>query len=227
MTMNHLNVALATATAHVEWDRRWADGEHRALWSQPQSEVTDLIPNLKTCGARHALDMGCGIGRHALALAAAGFRVTAMDASETGIASVRDSARESGLAISVEHGLMTDLPFPGASFDYLLAWNVIYHGDGSVVTRTLKEISRVLRVGGLFQGTLLSKRNANFGVGTQVAPDTFVIDDVSDKAHPHFYCNADEVVQLLRGFELVSLEDYEHRNPGSFHWHFVAERRED
>jgi hypothetical protein len=60
-----------------------------------------------------------------------------------------------------------------------------------------------------------------------VAPDTFVIDDVSDKAHPHFYCDALGLVQLLCGFELLSLDDYEHRSPGSFHWHFVAERRED
>jgi hypothetical protein len=50
---------------------------------------------------------------------------------------------------------------------------------------------------------------------------------VSDKAHPHFYCDAGELVQLLRGFELVSLEDYEHRSPGSFHWHFVAEKPTD
>ncbi len=54
-----------------------------------------------------------------------------------------------------------------------------------------------------------------------------MIDDVSDKAHPHFYCDALGLVQLLCGFELLSLDDYEHRSPGSFHWHFVAERRED
>jgi 2-polyprenyl-3-methyl-5-hydroxy-6-metoxy-1,4-benzoquinol methylase len=147
MTRSAGNAALATATAHIEWNRRWQDQEQRALWSEPQPEVTRLVPELKRRGARHVLDMGCGIGRHAVALAAEGFRVAAMDASESGLAFLRDMAGERGLAVATERGLMTDLPFPGGSFDYVLAWNVAYHGDGSVVGRTLGEVRRVLRAG--------------------------------------------------------------------------------
>jgi len=119
---------------------------------------------------------------------------------------------------------MTELPYPDATFDFVLAWNVIYHGDRDVVSRAIAEIRRVLRPGGLYQGTMLSKRDTLFGQGTEVASDTFVLDDVSDKAHPHFYCNAAELVALFAGFELWSLEDWEHRRPGSYHWHLLAER---
>ena len=175
-------------------------------------------------GARRALDLGCGVGRHALALAGIGFEVDALDGSESGLADLGRSASDLGLQVRTHHGLMTDLPFADGEFDYLLSFNVIYHGDPEIVARTLAEIRRVLRPGGTLQLTMLSKRNVNYGMGEEIAPNTFVdpgADD--DKVHPHFYCNAGELVSLLQGFEIVSLFDNEHK-PGHWHWHAVAER---
>src|SRR3546814_12385605 len=98
---------------------------------------------------------------------------------------------------------MTDLPYADASFDYVLSFNVIYHGDAGVVGRAVAEIYRVLKPGGLFHGTLLSKRNRNYGLGREIAPDTFVIDGAAgDKGHPHFYCDAAGVVKLVEDFEI-------------------------
>src|SRR3546814_1748958 len=86
---------------------------------------------------------------------------------------------------------MTELPYADASFDYVLSLNVIYHGDAGVVGRAVAEIYRVLKPGGLFHGTLLSKRNRNYGLGREIAPDTFVIDGADgDKGHPHCYGDA-------------------------------------
>ena len=112
----------------------------------------------------------------------------------------------------------------------MLSFNVLYHGDPEIVRQAVAEIRRVLRPGGIFQGTMLSKRNAGFGVGAEVAPDTFVRDagddmDDSDNVHPHFYCDAAGLVALYDGFELLSLRDELHKKPGSWHWHLVAERK--
>src|SRR3546814_12650337 len=83
-----------------------------------------------------------------------------------------------------------------------------------------------LKPGGLFHGTLLSKRNRNYGLGREIAPDTFVIDGAAgDKGHPHFYCDAAGVVKLVEDFELLSLFDREHESPGTYHWQLLAERR--
>ena len=73
-------------------------------------------------------------------------------------------------------------------FDYVLSWNVIFHGTMGDVGRRLAEIWRVLKPGGLYQGTMLSKRDAQFGLGRPVAPDTFVRGSEA-KAHPHYYCD--------------------------------------
>jgi tellurite methyltransferase len=216
--------SLATATAHHDWDKRWQDDSGRADWLEPEIDVVAAIELLRARQARDALDLGCGVGRHAIALAEAGLAVAALDGSPSGVDYLREQAVARRLSLSAQTGLMTELPFDDGSFDYVLAWNVIYHGDAAIVDRCIAEIWRVLRPGGLYKGTMLSKRNANFGRGREVADDTFVIDGVDDKAHPHFYCDAAGLMSIFSGFELLSLSDRQHEKPGSWHWHMIAER---
>ena len=105
-----------------------------------------------------------------------------------------------------------------------MAWNVIYHGNLSVVFRVISEILRVLKPNGLLQGTMLSKRHIAMRKGRSVDQNTYITDDGSDKSHPHYYCSALELVNLLDGFELWWLKDQEHREEQDYHWHFLAEK---
>lgn len=215
-----------TATAHRSWDETWKSEEGRERWLLPDADVRWRARRVKARGGRRALDLGCGVGRHALYFAGLGFETHAIDGSETGIALLRREAESAGLAIDARTGLMTALPYDDGVFDYVLAFNVIYHGDGEVVRAAIAEVSRVLKVGGLYQGTMLTKRHVNFGGGREVAPDTFVDEAAGgDKAHPHFYCDAAGLMALFQGFELLSLHAREREKPGTWHWHLVAERR--
>jgi len=62
------------------------------------------------------------------------------------------------------------LPFPDAGFDFVLSWNVIHHGTLGDLGRRLSEIWRVLRPAALLQATVLSTRDANYGIGRAIAP---------------------------------------------------------
>lgn len=215
---------MRTDTAHRKWNETWQSEDGRRAWSEAEPDVLACAATVIAAGGSRALDLGCGVGRHALALARMGFDVDALDGSEVGIAQLRKSAQAEGLALRTHHGSMTELPFDAASFDYLLAFNVIYHGDPEILAATVAEITRVLRPGATLQLTMLSRRNVNYGVGNEIAPNTFVVPDATDdKIHPHFYCNAAELVALLPGFEVRSLVDREQK-PGHWHWHVVAER---
>ncbi|GAB2183150.1 hypothetical protein [Roseibium sp. LAB1] len=100
---------------------------------------------------------------------------------------------------------------------HVLAFNVICHGDPSNVRTAIPEIARVLKPGGIYQGTMLLKRKANLGIGTEGAADTWIRDGDDDKDHPHFCCSAGELVTLFDRFELSYLEDKMRQKPGSWH----------
>lgn len=213
-----------TVTAIEAWDERWATSEGRADWLMPHSAVAALLPVLKARGAHHVLDLGCGVGRHALLFAEHGFAVEAIDGALAGLDFARREAAARGLRLNLQQADADTLPFGNEGFDYVLSWNVIFHGTMGDVGRRLAEIWRVLKPGGLYQGTMLSKRDAQFGHGPAVAPDTFIRGS-GPKAHPHYYCDFAGLTALLAGFELLSLTQEEQRRPGSWHWHILAERR--
>jgi SAM-dependent methyltransferase len=217
------------ATAHLEWDRRWQAPEQQASrWHNPEPFVLALVPLFKARGYRRVLVLGCGIGRHAQHLAAEGLTAIGIDASEAGLSYARERAAAAGLAIEYRSGPFYDVPFPQASFDVVIAWNVIYHGDGEIAQQAIDEIGRVLTAGGMYVGSMLSKRNAHYGQGREVRPDTFVVDDATgDERHPHFYCDGARLIEMHRGFfEVLELRDRE-QAPGAWHWEFAFERLAD
>lgn len=91
------------------------------------------------------LDLGCGTGRHALRLAAAGARVTALDFSEGMLDEARRKAGAEGVAFRV-HDLARPLPFPASAFDRVVSGLVLEHLEDP--GRFFSEARRVLRPGG-------------------------------------------------------------------------------
>jgi tellurite methyltransferase len=85
-----------------DWDERYRRGEHAGLEPDALLELA-LAPvagaGPRPPGAPRALDLACGAGRHALRLAAAGFAVTAVDASPVAIELLRRRALSRGLAL--------------------------------------------------------------------------------------------------------------------------------
>ena len=72
--------------------------------------------------------------------------------------------------------------------------------------------------------TMLSRRNHNHGKGIAVGPGAFVQPEApDDKVHPHFYCDASELIALNEPAALLQAHDEEHSAPGSFHWHCLFE----
>ncbi|MER5887198.1 class I SAM-dependent methyltransferase [Streptomyces sp. NPDC001941] len=214
----------SSTTAHRHWDEVWKSEEGRRDWSAVDPWVAGTVGLLRRRGVRDVLDLACGVGRHAVFLAGEGFDSWAVDASDTAVRETVAAAGRAGVRVEPSVGPMTRLPYEDASFDYVLAYNAIYHGDRDAVRATVREIHRVLRPGGLYQLTMLSRRNAGCGRGEEVSPGTFVQPGAADdKVHPHFYCDAAELVALNEPAQLLRAHDEEHASPGSYHWHCLFE----
>ncbi len=167
-------------------------------------------------GAR-VLDIGCGMGREAFALADAGFSVTGVDISSEVIAQVNILSNEQGRTIPF---LLYDghhLPFENASFDAVIIWAQTFgllYGD-EYKASFLKECARVLTGGGLlsFSGhdaEYLEEHYRTFVQGRKFYPyadtalywETFFADDLSSRAQ-----NAGLTVILCERGEVYAPED--------------------
>jgi SAM-dependent methyltransferase len=84
-----------------KWDRRYADSSYRR--GNPVTLLQEWLPRL---AVGKALDVACGAGRNAIAMARAGFRVDAIDISGIGLELARKEAASLDLDINwIEHDL--------------------------------------------------------------------------------------------------------------------------
>lgn len=109
-------------------------------------EVAFLEGELGIVAGTKVLDVGCGPGRHALALAAKGVDVTGLDLSAR---FVELAAGAGGEGAGFVRGDGRSLPFPDAVFDVALSlcqggFGLVGAEDGLV----LQEMARVVRPGG-------------------------------------------------------------------------------
>lgn len=103
------------------------DRDQPAYGLHPSTELDSYLSQCPTAGA--ALDLGAGAGRDTLALAKAGFQVTAVDASRRGLKLIRQRAIAAGVADRVEtvHCDIRHLQIPTAAYRAIVATTVLDH----------------------------------------------------------------------------------------------------
>ena len=86
-------------TDRIKWNRRFGS-EDSYLGDRPSPFLAREIGRIKRLApGKNALDIACGEGRNSIYLALQGFRVTAMDISDVGIAKGKIRAEEAGVVV--------------------------------------------------------------------------------------------------------------------------------
>lgn len=216
------------STAYRYWDAVWRDSQDKTekqQWDSPSSWVEALAAAWRDARVRTVLDLGCGVGRHSVMLSKLGFAVFAVDKSESACVRTRAASSAANVDVEITLGDYRRLPYADGTFDAVLAYNVVYHGNEDDLLACVAEVTRTLRPGGRYASTMLSKRNAEYGKGVEVVPNTFVRPDAQDdKVHPHLYCDATDLVRLHPGLALRGCHDVSQSDAGTYHWYCEFER---
>ena len=127
-----------------------ADGDEAAVpWAdlQPKPQLLAWLAANPGAGAR-AIDIACGLGDNAEALAAAGYATTAFDLSQKAV----DWARRRFPQTSVDYraaNLMQPLPSSLPSFDVIFLRNVLIYFDTDAKAGILRRVMERLRPDGV------------------------------------------------------------------------------
>ncbi len=112
-------------------------------WRVPEAQLR-LLPSVTDMAV---LELGCGGGQWSVWLAQQGARVTGVDLSERQLYHARCNLPVAGVTANLIQGSAEQLPFTGGVFDLVLSdHGAMSWGDPE---RTVPEVARVLRAGGI------------------------------------------------------------------------------
>ncbi len=100
----------------ARWEARYQAGAADYA-AQPSAFVLDWLPRLPR---GRALDVACGLGATAIALAEAGFDVTAIDIAPTALARASEHAARRGVTVEWQCADLSDLRLPAARYDLIV-----------------------------------------------------------------------------------------------------------
>lgn len=136
---------LSRPEMHRQWARDYRTDDNERFYEQAFDFIVD---RLKPQPGATFLDAGCGSCAHSVRLARRGFKVHAVDFSESALNMAQQFVRAKGVhdRITLGRESLLELSFPDQSFDYVLCWGVLMHIPD--VERAVAELARVLKPGG-------------------------------------------------------------------------------
>jgi tellurite methyltransferase len=144
------------------------------------------------------LDLGCGLGNLSVAAAEAGCKVTALDASATGVADLARRARAHGLQIEVQTAELRDYA-PDRSYDCVVAIGLLMFFPCPDARGLLRRIREAVRPNGLA------------AINVLIEGTTYM-----EMFDPRGYClfGRDELSQAFAGWEMLLSRHEDFPAPG-------------
>jgi SAM-dependent methyltransferase len=181
------------------------------------------------------LEIGFGTGNNLWFAAREGFSVAGIEGSPTAVEYARKRFEEDGLEGDLRQGDFTrPLPFENRSFDLAVDRASITCTGFSAGRKLIREVNRVLGVGGRFLFNPYSKSHSSFSL-SRPGPDGLTLDirggTLADAGQICFYDRSDVIDAFGDGWKLLSLQHLEvveelQQPEQSVHaeWRVVAER---
>jgi 2-polyprenyl-3-methyl-5-hydroxy-6-metoxy-1,4-benzoquinol methylase len=135
----------------AEWIRAYDD-----VWKNHHNDCLDetdsalILHSIAQSGkrqnknVREILEIGCGFGTLAIAMAKEGYTVTCLDVSTEALRKAESRALRDNISIRWEQGFAENIPFPDKSFDVITCCHTLEHvKDLAATIRAMKRVARV------------------------------------------------------------------------------------
>jgi malonyl-CoA O-methyltransferase len=173
--MDYVVIDLPTRSGYDRWAEVY-DAEDNPLIALEEQHIAPFLAGVSGLAVA---DIGCGTGRHALRLAAAGAQVTAVDFSQRMLERGRSKPGAERVTF-LHHDLTQPLPLPSATFDRVLCCLVAEHiPDLTALFRDLHRLCRqdgFVVISGMHPAMMLRGVRARFidpATGRRVSPFSY------------------------------------------------------
>lgn len=166
----------------------------------PETEIYKFINLLKrnfNTSKLKVWDLGCGAGRHTVAMSLLGNTVYASDNSEKAISLTTEWLEKLNLCANIKKSEMNIFPFDNETFHGVISWDVLQHNTLEKIKETINIIWTHLVPGGMLLATIKSDKADLYGQGTEIEHNTFVLDTGKEAGVPHHYFNETELRELF------------------------------
>jgi len=160
----------------------WENIYSSRAWGQypPEELVRFMARNFRAVSSKSAvrvLEIGCGPGPNIWYLVREDYSVAGIDRSPTAIKQAKDRLFAERLPHNEPHvdlkvGDFSDLPWADNSFDVVIDVEALYANTMVDIKKTLSEIKRTLKPGGLFFGKMFGDQTTGSDSGVTIEPGT-------------------------------------------------------
>lgn len=192
----------------ASWNELFADEKYRELI--PETAVYRFCSIVEGAFDERPLklwDLGCGAGRHTVALSRLGHDVYATDDAPRAIDLTKQRLADFDLSADVRTADVSDCPWQPSYFHGVVSWNVLHHNRLAAIREAVSHVYHSLIPGGILMVTLKSDKADFAGQGVEIEPGTFIHDIGDDCGVPHHYFNEAEIRELFAGWEFMVLAE--------------------
>ncbi len=172
---------------------------HFLHYCQKQSEDKKLPKNILDCGAGGTMPP-LGLFN------SFGYTTTGIEFSDSQIVKANEFEKKQSKNYNILKGDMRNLPFGENSFSYVYSYNSVFHMKKTDIIKSIEEMKRVTKPGGLLYLNLLTENDTGFGSGEKVGNGEYQQEEHGEQVI-HSYFSNKEHTELFSEDNVILRED--------------------
>jgi len=192
------------------WDKKFYGKKkiyRKEIFRIPHKDLPKFIKLLRKIKAKKILDLGCGTGRHVIALAKRNFEVYGIDIAKKALNLAKERLKEEALKAKLRVGdFYKKLPYKDKFFDGVISIKALHHARVLKIKKLIKEIERVMKAGGILMIEVPRKKKRHGSKKyKKIEAGTYTPLEGPEEEVPHHIFNKAELKNLFSHFEILEI----------------------